>query len=351
MKLSSANQQIIFVDSAVQNYQYLIQVADAATKTVILDNKSSGIAQITAALTTESNIAAIHIISHGSPGNIELGTESLNCNNLEKFSTQLQQWRKSLTTKANILLYGCEVAKEETGKNFLKRLNEIAGADIAASANLTGSRELGGDWELEVRTGPIETAIPFSLNTLKTYSGVLSLDTKVDFTTGGYPSFVSIGDFNGDGKPDLAVTSAGDDTVSILLNTTATGATTPTFAIKVDFTTGDGPYSISIGDINGDGKPDLAVGNRFTDNASILLNTTPTGVTTPTFAPQVTLATGADPNSISIGDFNGDGKPDLAVASAGDDNASILLNTTTTGATTPSFATKVDFTTGDNPIS
>ncbi|MCC3606174.1 MAG: VCBS repeat-containing protein, partial [Microcoleus sp. PH2017_29_MFU_D_A] len=152
--------------------------------------------------------------------------------------------------------------------------------------------------------------------------------TNVDFPTGSSPVSVSIGDFNGDGKPDLAVANFGSAIASILLNTTATGATTPTFATNVDFPTGNSPRSVSIGDINGDGKPDLAVANNSSNNASILLNTTPTGATTPTFATNVDFPTGSASNSVSIGDFNGDGKPDLAVANFGNSTASILLNTT-----------------------
>ena len=96
---------------------------------------------------------------------------------------------------------------------------------------------------------------------------------------------------------------------------------------------------MSIGDFNGDGKPDLAVANEFSDNASILLNTTTTGATSPTFAPQITFATGLRPYSVSIGDFNGDGKPDLAVANKFGDSASILLNTTTSVTPTPTPVT------------
>jgi hypothetical protein len=66
---------------------------------------------------------------------------------------------------------------------FLERLSELTGADIAASANPTGNAALGGDWELEVQTGSIETPIPFNANTLKTYSGVLGFAPKVDFPT------------------------------------------------------------------------------------------------------------------------------------------------------------------------
>jgi len=103
----------------------------------------SAIAQITQALANQKDIKALHILSHGSEGSVTLGTETLNGNNLENFNTQLKQWGKALTQNANILLYGCEVAKGEAGQNFLKRLSEITGADIAASANPTGSAELG----------------------------------------------------------------------------------------------------------------------------------------------------------------------------------------------------------------
>uniref|UniRef100_UPI00312B3875 FG-GAP-like repeat-containing protein n=1 Tax=Microcoleus sp. CAWBG640 TaxID=2841653 RepID=UPI00312B3875 len=303
----------------------------------------SAIGQITHTLANQKDIEALHILSHGSPASVNLSTETLNNSNLEKFSPQLKQWGNALTQNADILLYGCEVAAGETGQNFLKRLSEITGANIAASATPTGSAELGGDWNLEVQTGPIAAAIPFNANSLKTYSGVLGLAPKVDFTTGSSPFSVSIGDFNGDNKPDLAVANFNSTgTASILLNTT-TVATTPTFATKVDFGTGSNPTSVTIGDFNGDGKPDLATAN-FSNTASILLNTT-TVATTPTFATKFDFPTGTGSTSVSIGDFNGDNKPDLAVSNQNSSNVSILLNTTTTtGATTPTFATKVDFT-------
>jgi hypothetical protein len=402
---------LVFIDSNVENYQSLISGVSPNAEVIILDETLGGIEQITERLAIEQNIEAIHIISHGSPGAVQLGANTLNNSNIECFAPGLQQWRKALIPGADILLYGCNVAADvsvttdidyirhisqglkplsyslsrlkaaqdnldnsligsslddfgyqrgvktpgPTGvkltkpNQFLQRLSELTGADIAASANPTGNAALGGDWELEVQIGRIETPIPFNANTLKTYSGVLGFAVKVDFPTGNGPTSVSLGDIDGDGKPDLAVANRYSGNASILVNTTTPGATVPTFAAKVDFATGSDPRSVSIGDINGDAKLDLAVANTGNDSASILLNTTATPI--PTFADQVTFPTGLGPYSVSIDDINGDGKLDLAVANTGSARASILLNTTPTGAGTPTFATQVTFPTGNDPAS
>jgi hypothetical protein len=260
---------------------------------------------------------------------------------------------KQFHSNASIILYGCNSAAGDRGHQFLTQLHQLTGANIAANPTTTGNSQLGGTWDIPqlIPPSPHKPKLALTETTLKTYSGVLGFAPKVDFPTGNGPFSVSIGDFNGDRKPDLAVANSSSDTASILLNTTATGATTPTFAPKVDFPTGTRPYSVSIGDINGDGKPDLAVANFDSNTASILLNTTATGATTPTFAPQVDFPTGTDPVSVSIGDINGDGKPDLAVANCYSNTASILLNTTAHRSHHPHFRPQSRLPTGINPVS
>ena len=173
-----------------------------------------------------------------------------------------------------------------------------------------------------------------------------SFAAKVDFTTGISPYSVAIGDLDGDGKPDIAVTNGNTGTVSIFRNISTSGSITPgSFATKVDFGTGDEPSGVAIGDLDGDGKPELVVTNDYDNSLSVFHNTSTVGaITTSSFATKVDFATGAQPRAVVIGDLNGDGKPDLVASNNFDNSLSVLLNTSVSGAiTTASLATHVDF--------
>src|SRR4029077_6619241 len=84
-----------------------------------------------------------------------------------------------------------------------------------------------------------------------------------------------------------------------------------------------------LADVNGDGKPDLIVADQAARAVSVLLNATTPG-SNPSFATQQTFAAGSEPVSVALGDFNGDGLPDLAVANYSDNTVSVLLNTPVT---------------------
>src|SRR5439155_12184980 len=131
--------------------------------------------------------------------------------------------------------------------------------------------------------------------------------------TGAGPVSVTLGDLNGDGKSDLAVVNFISGTVSVLLNATAPGAATPSFGAKQDFVAGNSPASVTVGDLNGDGKLDLAVANLNSNTLSVLFNTTNLRAGTPGFATHQDFATGTSPLSVTVGYLNGDGKSDPAV--------------------------------------
>ncbi|HEY3040592.1 MAG TPA: FG-GAP-like repeat-containing protein [Pyrinomonadaceae bacterium] len=209
--------------------------------------------------------------------------------------------------------------------------------------------DLNGDGKLDLVVANLIATVSVLFNT--TAAATPSFAAKQDFATGDGPRSVSIGDLNVDGKLDLAVVNFNSNTVAVLLNTTDPGAATPSFSAINDFPTGIRPISVSEGDLNGDGKLDLALVNLISNSVSVLLNTTAPGAGTPSFSAKQDFATDFNPTSITVGDLNGDGKLDLAVANINSDNVSVLLNTTAPGAATPSFATKQDFATSDGPVS
>src|SRR5467141_2156723 len=127
-------------------------------------------------------------------------------------------------------------------------------------------------------------------------AGPLFPNPAIGIRAGG----IVVGDFNGDGRPDLAISDLATDEVVI-----EPGRGDATFAPERRYAVGSGPGQLVVGDFNGDGKQDLAV---VDEDLSILL-----GLGDGSFVPQTRLAVGNGPRGITVGDFNGDGRQDLAV--------------------------------------
>jgi len=157
---------------------------------------------------------------------------------------------------------------------------------------------------------------------------------------GNTPNAVAVGDFNGDGKPDLVVANAGSENVRVLLNNSVVGFS---LGYSVDTPLGFSPASLAVGDFNGDGKDDLVVTNPAADQVSVLLGTDFGDFLSPN-----AYAVGDSPWSVAVGDFNGDGKPDLAVANfgagKGTGSVSILISKGILG-----FGSAFTIYVGDNP--
>jgi hypothetical protein len=167
-----------------------------------------------------------------------------------------------------------------------------------------------------------------------------SFAPKLDFTTGNEPYNIAAGDIDGDGKTDLISTNFGS--ISIFLNT---GNGSISFANKIDFTTGTSPLGISVADLDGDSKLDIVVSSFDNGTCSVFLNTSTVGSIS--FAPQVIFPVWTQIRNISINDFDADGKLDVAIVRTGNDSVSVLKNLSTPGVL--SFGTKIDFAVGFRP--
>lgn len=172
-----------------------------------------------------------------------------------------------------------------------------------------------------------------------------SFSSSNDYTTDYGPKSTAAGDFDNDGLPDLVTANFGGNTISILKNTSSGSIS---FASQMSLSTGiaSNPNSVTTGDLDGDGKLDIAVANNNAGNVTIFRNTSTTGSIS--FASVQTFAAGTWANSLAIRDLDMDGKPDLAIAAGGLDQVIVLKNTSTVGNI--SFASGVGFTTGSNPI-
>ncbi|MBK7650258.1 MAG: VCBS repeat-containing protein [Flammeovirgaceae bacterium] len=175
-----------------------------------------------------------------------------------------------------------------------------------------------------------------------------SFETKVSFTTVNTPFSVAVGDLDGDGKRDLAVINYRGTKISVYRNLSTPG--TILLASKVDFTIPDFAHDVSIADIDGDGKQDLTITTSLV-GLTVLRNTGTAGIIdASTFATGIDFATGPNPSPFVLGDIDGDGKLDAAVPNANAYSFSLLRNTSTPG--TISFAAQVVLTTapGSPPI-
>ncbi|MBD2041903.1 cadherin-like domain-containing protein [Microcoleus sp. FACHB-672] len=174
-----AVREIVFVDAAVEDYQSLVAGIPAGAEVVILDASHNGTDQISEVLAQRAGISAVHIVSHGGPGSLNLGNSTLNLADLAK----TQQWANALTPDADILIYGCDVASGAQGEAFVEKLSELTGADVAASIDKTGSALQGGDWLLEYGAGQIETDLAFNEPARLAYNSVFAIIDSIGQST------------------------------------------------------------------------------------------------------------------------------------------------------------------------
>ncbi|MBE7169201.1 MAG: VCBS repeat-containing protein [Williamsia sp.] len=228
------------------------------------------------------------------------------------------------------------------------------GFDVGLGGGQPAIGDVDGDGRLDVViTNPVSDRVLVfrNLSTPGSFTPS-SLAAGVSFRTGGEPSYVALGDIDADGKTDMIISNRNGSSASVLRNTSAPGSiTTASFAEKVDFMTGGRPNSVAVGDVDGDGKTDIVTANTQNSTLSVLRNTSiPGSITTASFAEKIDFTTSRDPFFAAIGDMDGDGKADLIAANASEANVSVLRNTSVAGSITlASFANKVDFTTGNTP--
>ncbi|WP_189995647.1 DUF4347 domain-containing protein, partial [Thalassobaculum fulvum] len=237
--------EILFVDSDVAAAEVLLAGIRPGIEVVRLPVSGDPVASIAMALAGRRavglpELTALHILSHGAPGRLQLSGRMVDGEFLAARPELLGCIRDALADEAEIVLYGCAVAEGATGAAFVDRLSQLLGRPVAASDRVVGARALGGDWSIAAKSGlafgePALAAYPHRLPTFDfesvTLSGTGSLQQSVGGVTvtatrsdGGTWSTSSTGGVTGNFLDSGSVISAGNTatlTFSVPVNITA----------------------------------------------------------------------------------------------------------------------------------
>jgi gliding motility-associated-like protein len=207
--------------------------------------------------------------------------------------------------------------------------------------------DFDGDGRIDIavaNTGDNTISIFRNTGSLDYNTSLNALEAKIDITTGNNPQWLSSVDLDGDGKPELVVANTNDNTISIFPNIATTGSiSTGSFAAKLNLMANAAPNFVTTGDIDGDGKPEILATNHNSANISVFRNTSLGGVS---FSTKIDVATPLIPRHMALGDIDGDGRADLSVTFLNSTKVSLFRNSSTAGAV--SFASNTDLT-ADHP--
>lgn len=176
-----SDRMLVVIDPKVEDAQMLAAGVYKGAEVLLLDPNRDGVEQITQVLRGRTDISSVHLVSHGSPGCLELGSTQLSLDTLDCYVSQLQIWLSSIPS-ASLLLYGCSVASGETGITFLQRLHQLTSANIAASPERVGNAAKGGSWELKCNIGQVTSGLAFLPEVRQAYSGVFDPIVRITAT-------------------------------------------------------------------------------------------------------------------------------------------------------------------------
>lgn len=189
------------MDGAAANSQELVDDLAAANDgtreldVYLLDPTRDGIQQISEILAGYSDLDAIHLLSHGTAGKLQLGATWLTNDNLSAYAGELANWNAALRSGSDILIYGCDVAGSDEGRLFVESLAALTGANVAASTNHTGAQDFAGDWNLEFQIGKVESTVAFSKTLQANWHnllGVITVNTTADVVGGNTSSIAAL---------------------------------------------------------------------------------------------------------------------------------------------------------------
>ncbi len=182
--------ELFLVDGALPDLDVLLAAAGPSRRVLVLDPFEDGVLQLARVVSQDSGLKAIHILSHGGPGTLRLGSVELNAAALPGYANALTTIASAMAETSDVLLYGCDVAQGNQGQAFIEALADALRVNVAASMDRTGAAALGGDWALESHTG---TVVAAAIGLSDTYGQVLAsaIPIRLPFNSQGAEVIVS----------------------------------------------------------------------------------------------------------------------------------------------------------------
>ncbi|HEX7763966.1 MAG TPA: DUF4347 domain-containing protein, partial [Cellvibrio sp.] len=264
---ASPVKELVIIDAAVPDKQVFYRAVKPGVDIVEIDSSQPGLAQLKAILKNYKGLTGLHIVSHAEEGVMLLGNSRVDSATLTNEKDTFASLNAALIHGADLVLYGCDLASGDNGGELLDIIRSNTHVDVAASNNKTGNSELGGDWDLEIQRGAIETELAFSEKALKDFSAVLQTVTfqpaSWSVVTPGVVDkrFALIGNYDNTAGNINAQVSQGGHTLTVDGAYNSTGVTVDGIyfgrsesAITLSFTDGSEfkPTSIEIYSYQGD---------------------------------------------------------------------------------------------------
>ena len=300
---------LVFVDSSVRQQAKLTRNLPAGTKLVVIEQGMDPFAVMARAASSYKGLQNISVLSHATPGKVRLSDADFDAQALRRNGASIAMMSASLAPDGDILLYGCDLAAGEEGEALVTAMAELSGRDVAASSDATGAKSLGGNWDLEVASGPVFSGVfadenmtmdwndllIITVNTATsatamrdamgaasingmTYSGTPTLNAPVSsnafgtFTSSssnlGLPSGAIIGTGNVTQVPGTPSTFWDGVGTSVV----GTGNERDVAALSYQFTPNTGITKVVFQIVMGSEEYNEYVGQGFSDNVRILLS-------------------------------------------------------------------------------
>ncbi|MFJ4347293.1 Ig-like domain-containing protein [Pseudomonas sp. NPDC089401] len=265
---ASGSHEVVFIDSAVSDYQKLIAGLPAGVEVVVLENGKDGFKQIADYLEGRNDVTSIDIISHGDSGYVYLAGNAIWANQLASHAADLARIGASLAEGGDIRFFACSTGAGSDGQLFVDEVARLSGADVGASSDATGNRA-GEDWDLETVSGLVASGTGVQRGDLSGFNTSLATITVTDsdassVSVNGLVSLAeAIQAANTDSSVDGSAAGSGSDVIVFhqsLKGQTIYWSTSAALLVTSDITIN--------GDVDGDGQGDIILSGDVNRNGS-----------------------------------------------------------------------------------